>query len=367
MDILYYILGMLFNICFTVVLIAMVFVLAVTSFNFGTQLFVENLAGREDNEVIIEILDGSDTMAVAELLQRHGLIEDGAVNRWVFVLQARLNGSYKFFRSDTFVLNTNMGSAEIMEALQSIPEPVKGDEVRVIIYEGMTINQIADYVQQLGLFTRREFLEAAQADYPHFFLRDVPDRPNRLQGYLFPDTYILPENPRPEDLIVRMLNQFENVFYGSFVYQPDSLLTVDDIVTIASIIEKETQHHNERELVSAVIHNRMARNWLLNMPSTVLYFRDKPRSQLVSDDLLIASQYNTFLRHTVPAGLTSSPLRLGLPVGPISSPGLRSLEAAMHPANENYLHMVMTANGTHLFTSDYNEYTRFKEEAGQIW
>jgi UPF0755 protein len=357
MDVLYYILGILFNVCFTVVLITAVLVVAISAFSYGTRLFVEDLSARENREIVLEIPDGSDTMAVAELLQEHGLIDEGAHNRWIFVIQARLNGSHKFFRSDTFTLNTGMGSAEIMQLLQSVPEPIRGDEVRITIPEGMTIRQIATYVQQEGLFTSNEFMNAVEADYPHIFLRDVPQRPNRLQGYLFPDTYILPENPRPEDLIIRMLNRFEEVFFAIFALSVDSDFTVDDIVIIASIIEKEIRIINdEHELASAVIRNRLSRGMRLEMPSTVLYVHNKPRSQLVSADLGIQSPYNTFIQS-------------GLPRGPISSPGLRSLEAAMRPAAENFIYMVMKDDGTgiHVFTADQNEYNRARTEHNQIW
>jgi len=314
-DVLYYILGILFNISFTIILIALVAVFAMSAFGFGQSIFVEYMGEREDYVVIVEITDGRDTMAVADILHEHGLIE----NRWLFVVQSRLNGSYRWFRNDTFALNMNMSSNQIMQALQEIPELPPGEEIRVTIPEGMTIAQVARETAALGLWTEAEFLEAVQGDFPHTFLRNVPQRANRLQGYLFPDTYNLPPNPTPEDLIIRMLNQFEHMFYSVFIQSPDAQFTSDEIVIIASIIEKEIRHHEERELASAVIHNRLARGLRLEMYSTVSYVVDRPRNQLTPQNMQFGSRFNTFIYY-------------GLPPGPIAAPGLHSLQAAMFPA-----------------------------------
>ena len=319
-DVLYYILGILFNICFTIVLIALVAVFAVSAFGFGQQIFVEDLSEREDRLVILEIPDGRDTMAVAELLYEYGLIE----NPLLFVVQSRLNGSYRWFRSDTFALNTSMNAGQIMQTLQEIPELPPGEEVRITIPEGRTLAQIARETEAMGLWTAEEFLTAAQGDFHHAFLRDVPQRANRLQGYLFPDTYILPENPRPEDLIIRMLDRFEAVFNSIFLHTPGARFSADEIVIIASIIESEIRHHDERELASAVIHNRLARGLRLEMYSTVQYVVDRPRNLLTPQNMQIQSPFNTFINH-------------GLPPGPIAAPGLHSLEAAMFPAGTVYI------------------------------
>jgi len=319
MDILYYILGMMFNICFTVVLIALVFVATLTAFNYGTGLFVEDLSAREDREVIVEIVDGRDTMAVAEVLRENGLIESS----WLFVLQARLNGSYRWFRSDTFVLNENMGSAAIMQVLQEIPELPPGEEVRVTIPEGMSLRQIAAHTAHLGYWTEAEFMAAAQGDFPHAFLRDIPNRANRLQGYLFPSTYFLPPDPSPEDLIVRMLDEFDRVFFSMFALGQGADFSMDEIVIMASIIEREIRVDVEKELAAAVIRNRLARGLRLEMYSTVQYIADSPRDRLTQADFQRQSPYNTFVNH-------------GLPVGPIGSPSRRALEAAISPAMPTY-------------------------------
>jgi len=297
----------------------MTVVITLTAFAFGTGLFVENLEGREDHEIILEIPDGRDTMAVAELLYEHGLIE----NRWLFVFQARLNGSYRWFRSDTFLLNTNMGSGAIMQTLQEIPELPPGDEVRVTIPEGMTLRQIAEHTAHLDYWTAQEFLTAAAGEFHHTFLHDVPQRPNRLQGYLFPNTYFLPENPTPVDLIVRMLDEFERVFFNVFAFEPGAEFSSDEIVIIASIIEREMNADFDMPLASAVIQNRLRQNLRLEMYSTVQYVVDRPRNMITQTDLQVQSPYNTFIHH-------------GLPAGPIASPGLRALEAAMHPAAATY-------------------------------
>jgi UPF0755 protein len=354
LDVLYYILGVLFNVCFTVILITMLVVITFQAFDFGEGLFVENLDTRPDKEVTVVIPDGKNTLEVAEILHKNGLID----NTWVFFIQSRLNGSYKHFLSDTFTLNMNMGSSKIMQELQSIPERPIGDQIRVTIFEGMTIAQMAKHVEAEGLFSAQAFLAATEKEYEYPFLRNLPARPFYLQGYLFPDTYILPENPTPEDLIIRMLDRFSNVFYSSFSVSLDSPYNMDEIVIIASIIEKEIRAAGEHELASAVIHNRLKSNAYpyLQMCSTVQYVLDKPRANLTTADLQIQSPYNTYINR-------------GLPPGPICSPGLKALEAAQNPADVNYLFFVLKDDGTgsHVFTASYSEFLAAKALYNNTW
>jgi UPF0755 protein len=182
------------------------------------------------------------------------------------------------------------------------------------------------------------------AQYGHFsfaFLLDVPtDRPNRLEGYLFPDTYQIPVNPVPGDIITRMLRNFEMRFTDDFHYRAEEKgMSIDDIVIMASIVERETRLAAERPIVSQVIHSRLAINMLLQMCSTVKYTMDDPPLRLLNSHLAIDSPYNTYLHP-------------GLPIGPISNPGRAAIEAVLWPSDTDYLFFVLRdeVTGAHHFS-----------------
>jgi len=212
------------------------------------------------------------------------------------------------------------------------------------IPEGWTILEMADYFEYRGFFTAEEFIYVAT--YGHFnfpFLFDRPNRPNGLEGYLFPDTYQIPVNPAPGDIIVRMLRRFDEVFDEQMHRQAyDMGLTLDEVVIMASIIEKETRVAYERPIVSGVIHNRLAINMRLQMCSTIQYVLSAQgihRERLLYIDLELDTPYNTYMHP-------------GLPIGPISNPGAAALGAVLNPTEHNYLFFVLYnfETGEHFFS-----------------
>jgi len=175
---------------------------------------------------------------------------------------------------------------------------------------------------------------------------DVPPRLNRLEGYLFPDTYRIPTNPTPGCIIQRMLQNFvDRMDENFFVYAEERGKTMDEIITIASIIEAETPRADERALVSQVIYSRLEQNILLQMDATVAYALGEHRSRLLRADLQVDSPYNTHIY-------------LGLLIGPIGNPGRASIEAALRPADTNYLFFVVdyADHSRHVFTTNYADH-----------
>jgi UPF0755 protein len=199
-------------------------------------------------------------------------------------------------------------------------------------------------------------LFVAQNGYFNFnFLTEIPqDRPNRLEGYLFPDTYQIPVNPNPGDIITRMLHNFDQKFTFDLQMRAEELnLSTDDVIIMASIIERETRLASERALVSQVIHRRLARNMSLDMDSTVKYAMDDPPLRLLYVHLDIESPYNTYRNR-------------GLPIGPIANPGLAAIEAALHPADTDYLFFVLRdeETGEHIFTRSLEEHNAARASIG---
>jgi len=352
-----YIFGSLFNLALAVAIIVVAYTATIWAFDFGQGMMTPDEAAeyRPLEEIVVEIPDGASGIEIARILREYELIG----NEWLFHLNATLNGSANHFLTGmSFVLDTGMSESMIMFQLQRIPEGLQADGTRIVVMEGLTNWQISELAATLGHFTAAEFLyELEEGFFAHAFLRDIEERPNRLEGFLFPNTYYLPQNPTPRDLISRMLDHFGEVFTGEMLVRVDTLgqtlgmeLTVEDIVTIASIIEREAVVHSERPVVAAIIYNRLAAGMPLEMITTVVYATNTRVDMLTPADFQVNSPYNTFNRQ-------------GLPIGPISNPGLNSIEAALHPANVNYLFKVVNnrEDRSHFFTADREAY-----EAAQI-
>ncbi|MDR2183052.1 MAG: endolytic transglycosylase MltG [Clostridiales bacterium] len=356
LNIVNYIFGSLFNLALAVTIIVVAYTVTIMAFDFGQTVFVdEDDYYSEPEYIIVEIPEDADGLEIAQILRENGLIS----SEWLFLLNARFNGSINHFLTGiSFELNTGMSESTIMDTLQRIPEGLQADGTRIVIMEGLTNRQTADFAATLGHFTADEFLyELQEGQFTNAFLRDIQERPNRLEGFLFPDTYDLPQNPAPRDLIVRMLARFDEIFTGEMWMRIEELseimgreLTIEDIVTIASIVEREATVQSERPAVAAIIYNRLAAGMPLEMITTVVYATNTRVDMLTPADFQINSPYNTFNRQ-------------GLPIGPISNPGLNAIMAALYPANVDYLYKVRNdaEEQTHYFTADRDAYLAAQE------
>lgn len=216
--------------------------------------------------------------------------------------------------------------------------------------EGLTGNEIAVLLEAQGIEDssafRTAFHETAR-------VAQWDDRARDLEGYLFPDTYLLPRKATVGDIVEAMTGQFQKVFNGGWQRRAAELgLSVREAVILASLIEKETAVPEERPLVSAVFHNRLRIGMKLDCDPTVIYglkLEDKYSGRLLSRDLKSPSPYNTYIH-------------AGLPPGPICNPGRSSLEAALYPAPGDYLYFVARGDGSHTFSRTFAEHARAVEK-----
>jgi UPF0755 protein len=218
----------------------------------------------------------------------------------------------------------------------------------VTIPEGYDRKQIAEVAKQTGL--RGDYLKASESFKGFDPAKYGAQDPQSLEGFLFPATYELPRRPTAEDLVARQLDAFEqNISQVNLGYASSKNLTTYDVVIIASMIEREVQVPKERELVAAVIYNRLHAGMPLQIDATVRYASGNFTEPISPSELEIDSPYNTY---------TNS----GLPPGPIGNPGLDSIEAAAHPAQEPYLYYVVKPNtcGEHTFATTEAEFSRAK-------
>ncbi|HSR10804.1 MAG TPA: endolytic transglycosylase MltG, partial [Thermodesulfobacteriota bacterium] len=222
---------------------------------------------------------------------------------------------------------------------------VRGEVIQypVTIPEGYNMFQVADVLDQAKVCRKKAFLDKA-ADAA--LIKSLGFEEETLEGYLFPDTYNFPKGYGEEHVIRQMVSRFKAVF-GTLAPKAASMgLSRKEVVILASIIEKEAMDDGERSLISAVFHNRLTRGMALQSDPTAIYgVKDPSDSRVTRDDLQRKTPYNTYMIS-------------GLPKGPISNPGLRSLQAVLNPANVDYVFFVSKNDGTHHFSSTIQEHNR---------
>ena len=294
--------------------------------------------GYDAAEAFVEIPQGSGSATIARRLADAGVVQDVSRFRialWVTGAGRRLQaGEYRFDRP--------MSPREVVDKI------ARGDVfvTPLTFREGLTIRQMAALFESKGFGDAREFVAAASRGE---LVRDLDAAAKDLEGYLFPDTYTLPRRATAEQLVTRMIAGFRKALTADVVDAAAAKgLTVRQLVTLASIVEKETGHKDERPLVAAVYANRLKIGMGLQCDPTVIYALERAGrydGNLTREDLQFDSPYNTY-RYA------------GLPPGPIAAPGRASLAAAASPAPVRYLYFVSKNDGSHAFAETLDEHNR---------
>jgi UPF0755 protein len=346
LDILKFILGLMFNIALMAAVIYMVYSYALEGYGKGSDFAAKLTAEGPDSEVEFVLEEDTPVSEAARMLEELGVIR----NEYWFQLDLFLKGSSTVYKAGTYKLNKKMSVTEVNVAMRKVQVEEVPDNI-ITVPEGWTVRDIATYLEDKELMTAEEFVEACDThEFPFSFAAAIPERANRLEGYLFPDTYYISPEADADEIIYKMLARFDEIFSDDFRYRARELgATIDDIVIAASIIEKEVKVPSERALVSRVIYNRLEIGQHLEIDATILYALDKRKDRLLYSDLEIDSPYNTYVYG-------------GLPLGPISNPGQECLEAALYPESGPYLYYVLQdeETGEHYFTDDYDDFLNAK-------
>jgi UPF0755 protein len=295
----------------------------------------------------VQVLQGETLSDVAAKLEEAGIIKSA----FVFELQARYEGYGTEIKTGRYTFKPGQDSGEI---LQKLTAGQAAPTFTVTIPEGLTIEETAGTVAADSSVPAPEFEEAARrTDYGYAFL-DNPDV-KTTEGYLFPAKYDFEKDVTARQIVDRLLGQYlletQDLDIADAKERLD--LTENQVVTVASLIEKEAASPEEKSLIASVIYNRMRKDMPLQIDATIQYALKRPKANLSLTDLKVDSPYNTYENK-------------GLPPGPICSPGRESLHAALNPANTNYLYYVLEANGKkHFFTSNYDDFLREKAKAGR--
>ncbi len=284
----------------------------------------------EPIEKVIEVPYGYNSTEIRQLLEDEGLIRP---HNYIFPVIT------KFLKIDSRLQSGEYRLSSSQNLIQIIDQLAKGKvpRYRITIPEGFISRQIALLLSEKHSVEYDAFIELVRED-------------NQFkEGYLFPDTYEFPKNYGAENVLKSMLKNFEEVVYKQI--DPEQKFPADlsfaQVIILASTIEKEAQGTEDKPKIASVFYNRLSRGMLLQSCATIQYLLDKPQERLTEQDLTIESPFNTYLYP-------------GLPPEPICNPGLESILAAAHPAEEDYLYFVLGKDGKHIFSKTYQEHLNNK-------
>lgn len=319
--------------------VAVVFLLIGTVFLFVAVQEVTFLyipPDRERVQKVLEIPEGATLRETARLLFQNGLItgvESFVVVGKLLAIEHRIiPGEYAF--------HTQMLPLEIIGLIKS----GRVVQYEITIPEGYTLAQISRVVEEKNLARSEEFIR--RATDPVFLQQSLGLDADSLEGYLYPESYYFSKRVGSEGILRAMVKRFETVYTPEMEKRADEIgMTRQEVVTLASIIEKETSVDEERPVVSAVFHNRIKKKIPLQSDPTVIYGLPHFNGNLTRKNLKIRSPYNTYRVK-------------GLPPGPIANPGKASLWAALNPASSDYLYFVSKNDGTHYFSKTLAEHNR---------
>lgn len=329
----------------TVLVIAVV---AAAVYFFGNgyiKVSLEAVDRNDNTEITTEIPLGSTTNDVAQVLHEKKLIK----NVRIFKYYAKKTGMDSHLKAGTYILSKSMSVDELLHALTK--GGASGNTANITIIEGLTIEDAAKAMSdQLGLSYDRliEIMNNPGA-FEFEFLKDNPGIES-LQGYLMPDTYNVYKNSSEEDIVKVLLSQFDKFYVNEIKPRmKDSKLSFQEVINLASIVEKEALLDEERDEVAAVFLNRLDIDMKLQSCATVNYAHGVWKERLTYDDIAIDSPFNTYIIK-------------GLPPAPINSPGRVSIISVLEPADVDFLFFVAKGDGSHYFSKDYNEHIKAANE-----
>ncbi len=308
---------------------------------------------KEDIEVEVDIPVGADVQQIADILEEKGIISEP----FVFEAYSRLKNADDLYQHGTYTLNQKMSYDEIIRTLKE-QAPSK-DIVRVTIPEGLTALQIGELLEKNGVCGRTDFLNLVRSgDIEHEVLKNLPTNKYRyyaLEGYLFPDTYDFYTNESVGSVVRKFLDAFQKKVLDDLTLAlRDTDLTLDELITLASIIQREASDTAYMNMVSSVFHNR------LDNPDVFPQLQSDPTISYVTDNILPQLD----IRDDAYYGAYSTYICNGLPIGPICSPGVAAIRAAIYPSESDYYFFVTDADGNFFFAATDAEHERNKEQAG---
>ncbi|WP_238858642.1 endolytic transglycosylase MltG [Clostridium sp. YIM B02569] len=300
-----------------------------------------------EDSIIIEVKQGEGFYDILDRLDK----ENKLTNKLLIKVNLAIDKRKVNLTEGIYEINTNSSLEELIKSLEN--KDGDKDLVKLTIPEGYSIEDIAKSVEDKGICSKDEFIKDVK-DYklPSFVKNNNKKRYN-LEGYLYPDTYLIEKGSNANDVIKSMLDRFEDVLKQA---EDETKVEISDedvekIVTIASMIEREARAPGDRPLISSVIYNRLEKDMKLQIDAAVIYALGYHVDVVLNKHLEVDSPYNVYKYK-------------GLPVGPIANPGLDCIKAALLPEKTDYLYYIMKDDGSHYFTNNYEDFLNKKKELG---
>ena len=335
------------------ILVYLLFVLVTSAILAGVGwLLINDLCAfnKEDITATIEVTADDTVSTIADKLEDAGLIQ----YKWFFKLFASVADAKDKIGTGTYELNTDMDYRALIVGMHNSSGNLNSDTVRITIPEGYTVSQIIHLMAEKGVNTEENLLEAAKtASFSYEYINNNSEDISRLEGYLFPDTYDFYLNEKPANALNRLIKNFDSKLDDDLLAQAEARgYDLKKIITIASLIEKETDGTDQAKIAS-VIYNRLEGSGdkggtygLLQIDAALLYALPDHEGPITNADKQTDSKYNLYKY-------------AGLPPTPIANPGLAAIEAALEPDTTDYYYYALGKDGKHHFSKTLQEHNEF--------
>lgn len=289
-----------------------------------------------EKKIHIKVSAGMTTAEIANQLSSKGVIASSLKFRFI----SRVRGYDGKMKPGTYIFTAGMTDEEVFE------EILNGSKylVKFTIPEGFTVKEIAARLEKLDLVDAEDFLMAAEKFQPYEYMKRPENVVYAAEGFLFPETYAIESDYTIDEILELMAGEFNKRLTDKMrVKAKEMNLTVHDLITLASLIEKEVRYSEDRPIVAQIFLKRLKLEMPLQSDATLQYLMDTPKEDVSIDDTKIDSPYNTY-QHT------------GLPPGPVANPGIAAIEAVLNPADTDYLYFVADRDGHNHYSYDYDDH-----------
>ncbi|MDU2157748.1 endolytic transglycosylase MltG [Clostridium sp.] len=324
--------------------IIIILILIISCFVLFKRVLNKPLKTSED--IVINVQEGDSFYSIINTLSKENKIKNLPLIK-LFVKISRKNIDVK---PGEYVLQKDLNVNELINTLTSESSL---NIVKFTVPEGYTIDDISEKLEKEGICSKEDFIKAIKEYELPSFVNINSEKRYNLEGYLFPDTYLIKVGETPKEIITKMVARFKEML-NEAIKEVNTTVKNEDIetvVTIASMIEKEARIDSERPVIASVIVNRLNIDMMLQIDATVIYALGEHVDTVLYSHLETNSPYNTYKNY-------------GLPVGPISNPGLESIKAALKPEQTDYLFYVLQNDKTHYFTNNYEDFIKKQNDLG---
>ena len=295
-----------------------------------------------DQKIYITVKPGMDADAIAGQLLAHGVID----SKFSFWWQVKTGGLQDKFKAGTYLLHPGMKTEDAIGKL------ISGEttSIKFTIPEGFGIKEIAERLSDEGLVDKEKFLKLAKDYAPYDYVEKHEHARYAAEGFLFPDTYEIQSDVSEKEIMAMMARDFDQRLTKKLRARAEEMnLSIYDLVTLASLVEKEARYEEDRPIIAQVFFKRLRIGMPLQSDTTLQYLLDAPKENVSIADTKMESPYNTYQNY-------------GLPPGPIASPGMAAIEAVLYPADTDYLYFVADRQGHNHYSNTYAEHLAIVDE-----